>query len=260
MFILMSALFIIACYKVYSHELKQEAKIKNLMLELELLNADTDVERNEFVKNIGLGGLNVLVLGNSITRHGIVDYWWNEIGMAASKAERDYYHQVIDELSNMYNNINSYAYNFSQWEISDYDRAQTIKLIDPLLLPQIDMIILQLGENVSNTDTLKTDFDYLITYIKGKCPDSDIIIVGNFWKNIEVENIKQLVSDSFGLKYVSLEDLWGKKEFFAGMGTIVYDAEGKAHTIEHSGVAKHPGDKGMSAIADKIIECIKEKE
>ena len=56
MFILMSALFIIACYKVYSHELKQEAKIKNLMLELELLNADTDVERNEFVKNVSLGG------------------------------------------------------------------------------------------------------------------------------------------------------------------------------------------------------------
>lgn len=47
-------------------------------------NVDKDIN-NEF---------NYLAIGNSITQHGICDYWWNKHGMAASKEDKDYVHLV----------------------------------------------------------------------------------------------------------------------------------------------------------------------
>ena len=46
--------------------------------------------------------------------------------------------------------------------------------------------------------------------------------------------------------------------FLCGMNTTVYDSDGSSHIVEHSGVAKHPGDTGMKWIADRIIEVVKE--
>lgn len=37
------------------------------------------------------------------------------------------------------------------------------------------------------------------------------------------------------------------------MNTVVYGDDGSEHTVTHAGVAGHPGDKGMAAIADRIL-------
>ena len=199
----------------------------------------------------------MLVLGNSITKHGHNEYWWNEIGMAASEAPKDYYHRLVAALTERYGDVNAYALNYSQWEINGHDRGQTFSIIDPLLCEQLDYIILQLGENVTDSSTLRTDLETLVIHIRDKCPDASIVMVGNFWENKEtVEKIKKDVAKDYGINYVSLDNLWGKAEFQAGMGTIVFDEEGKSHVIDHSGVAVHPGNLGMKAIAEKIVDCI----
>ena len=61
-----------------------------------------------------------------------------------------------------------------------------------------------------------------------------------------------------GIYHLRLSDIKGLPEYKCGMGTTVYDDEGKPHIVEHEGVAGHPGDKGMKEIADKVINCIDE--
>ena len=42
-----------------------------------------------------------LAIGNSITQHGINEYWWDQMGMAATRSDRDYYHIVVSEIDRL---------------------------------------------------------------------------------------------------------------------------------------------------------------
>ena len=59
-----------------------------------------------------------------------------------------------------------------------------------------------------------------------------------------------------GIEYLSLEGINDDKAYQCGLGTAVLDGEGKPHIVEHEGVAAHPGDLGMEAIANRILEAL----
>ena len=65
--------------------------------------------------------------------------------------------------------------------------------------------------------------------------------------------MKRRASEKMMVEYVSLEGVKGNPEYYCGMGTVVYDEEGNEHLVTHDGVAVHPGDRGMQAIADRVI-------
>ena len=69
--------------------------------------------------------------------------------------------------------------------------------------------------------------------------------------------MKKVASERENVDFVSLEEIKGKPKYQAGIGTVVYDKDGNEHTIEHDGVASHPGDKGMSYIAEVVENVIK---
>ena len=68
--------------------------------------------------------------------------------------------------------------------------------------------------------------------------------------------MKEQAAKETNVEYVSLEGIKDNKEYYAGMGTTIYDDDGNPHQINHEGVAAHPGDRGMEAIADRIINVI----
>lgn len=50
-----------------------------------------------------------------------------------------------------------------------------------------------------------------------------------------------------------MSEIRGNRDYQAGLGISVYDADGNEHTIEHDGIAAHPGDLGMEYYAKKMI-------
>lgn len=253
--------------RFYHHERLQNEQIQNLYKEIAELE-DTVRKVNEELyllkeksnqENIKWNdkGYNYLAIGNSITIHGIVEYWWDDDrGMAASCDESDYVHLVKSYLEANGKSVTMHAKNLSSWETNAEDRAEFREVLDNYLTDDINLITIQLGENAYNLNTWEKDFEELILYIKKVCPKAQILVIGNFWSNGNCDSDKEQAAKAQGVEYVSLEGIEDNDIYYAKLGTRVEGKNGDMHTIEHDGVAKHPGDKGMSAIAERIISCI----
>ncbi len=196
-----------------------------------------------------------LAIGNSITLHGKCHYWWNEVGMAASVKEKDYFHIVKSHLESIHGNVDANAYNFYIWEITAHDRTQTIGALNDHLSPALDLITLQLSENASDLSTFSEDLKELLTHLRKTCPKAKIILVDEFWSE-EKSAMKRAVADELSIPFASFSEIRGKEEYKCPIGTTVYGDNGIAYSVDHDGVAAHPGDEGMRAIADTIINLL----
>ena len=196
-----------------------------------------------------------LALGNSITLHGKCDYWWNLIGMSASVEENDYYHLITKGLTEKYGSVESKAHNYYLWEIQAHDRAETFDTLTPYLSADLDLITIQLSENVRDLTTFHADYLELIAYLKKSCPNAKIILIDDFWSD-EKAALKKAVADELTIPFADLSAARGNTLYHCGMGTTVYGDDGAPHTVDHQGVANHPGDKGMRFIADAVLALL----
>ena len=246
-----------ACgYKLYKKVKGQEATLQNLQLQINTITTNqkaADFDNSIFKEDT----YNYLAIGNSITYHDAMSYWWNQgVGMAASDADHDYMHVLSSLLKDGGEEVVSANMNFYDWEAQSYDRGETLSTLDSYLSPNLNLVTIQLGENVNDTSTLEKDYEDLINYVKKKVPEAQIVVIGEFWKDEEKDADKKQACESTGTTFVDLSSMWDDTSYQAGMGTTVYGADGEAHTIEHDGVASHPGDKGMQKIAELAYEAI----
>ena len=254
--------------KIEKLEEQEELKIdqiellseKNEDYEKQVSDLQKEITNLEFSMNgkveYAEDGFNYLAIGNSITWHEKCEYWWNEIGMAASKAENDFFHLVTKYLEEKNENVKAYAFKYSNWELQNWDRAGTYTLLKSYLSPEIDLITIQLSENATELSTFESDFIDLIEYVRLKCPDAQIILIDDFWDDDKSE-MKRNVASICNVDFVDLTEIRGDSEYQSEIGTVVYGDDEQEYIIYHNGVATHPGDKGMKYIADKVIEFIK---
>ena len=198
----------------------------------------------------------ILFLGNSITKHGPkseID-WTGNWGMAASEEGKDYVHLVVAALAKSSGNTPEVLVK----NIADFERAYAgydfaTKQKEAIDF-QADLIILAIGENVPalKSETEKKDFEAavtgLLTTLKGD--RSPIILVrSGFWANAEKDAALRAACDKVGGTFVDIGRL-GKDE--ANYARAERD-------FKHAGVARHPGDQGMAAIAGAIVDAITPK-
>jgi hypothetical protein len=194
---------------------------------------------------------NVLILGNSITRHGPYPpiKWYGDWGMAASAQDKDYVHLLTDKLKQSMPNraLQVYAENIAYWESDfDYDflKEQSIKtLIEKNI--HIDLLIIRLGENSQPSYLQNHNYEKALIKLidKFKTSETKVLITGTFWPSSYLDGILSKVAYDRSYPFVQLYDL-------------TQDVKNKALDTYEGGVGEHPSDLGMSHIADRIFNKI----
>ena len=195
----------------------------------------------------------VLFLGNSITKHGPkkdID-WTGNWGMAASAEANDYVHLVTNELTKKA----GAAPEVMVKNIADFERAYSgydlaAKLKDAIEF-KADLIILAIGENVPGLKTaedktkLQASVTALLRALKGD-REPTILVRSCFWANAAKDEALQQACDAVAGIYVNISSLSKDEANYAR----------SERPYKHAGVANHPGDKGMAAIAAALVKAV----
>lgn len=195
----------------------------------------------------------VLFLGNSITLHGPAPDigWTGNWGMAASSREKDFVHLLVQRITAE----TKREPEFKVRNIADFERNLTDFAIKETLKEELafqaDLIILAIGENSGSpkTDAERARFAAalrdLLTELKQHGAPT-IFVRSEFWPDAEKDKLlKEACSDAGGV-FVDLSSLGGDPTYAAS----------SERQFDHAGVAGHPGDKGMQAIADLIWKAM----
>lgn len=190
----------------------------------------------------------VLVLGNSITRHGVLEEigWTGDWGMAASSRDNDYVHQLYSKLGEDYYLMVRQA---SYWETHFNDENVLPDNFSEEQEFDADIIVFMLGENCHSLvqdaasqaifyNKLNELIDYFLS--EGK----QFILTTCVWENALVDATIEQIATERNLPIVDLNCVGADSSNLA------------VGQFAHGGVASHPGDKGMALIATLLYNEI----
>lgn len=210
----------------------------------------------EVVKELRVGTLRVnkvLFLGNSITLHGPAPQigWTGNWGMAASAEEKDYVHLLTVQIAKAAGGRPEVKVkNIADFErqLEAYNLSEGLK--DELEF-QADLVIVAIGENSAAlaTDDAKAKFSSAFAKLLAELKrhgNPTVIVRSQFWSDKSKDDCMQRASHDAGAVFVEISKLGLDEANFAR----------SERKIEHAGVAGHPGDKGMQALADALWMAI----
>jgi hypothetical protein len=174
--------------------------------------------------------------------------------MAASAADKDYVHLVTQALKKkdgttpetLVKNIAAFEREYATYDVTD--------LVKEASAFKADLIVVCIGENMRNLDTdeaktqLKNGLVKLLNGIKADRHPT-IVIRSSFWANAAKDGALRQACQEVGGRFLDIGKLCQDEKNFAR----------SERSFKHAGVANHPGDRGMQAIADAIVGMAQEK-
>ena len=195
----------------------------------------------------------ILFLGNSITLHGPAPAigWLGNWGMAASTKDKDYVHLVLKAVSKAAGKEpQSLVANLAQFErqFATYDVDSGLQ---NALAFKADLVVVAIGENVPalKSEQDKAAFQASLTKLLKKLKENGdpvIVVRSCFWPERTKDSILKQACGEVGGIFVD-----------AGLGRDEANFARSEREFSHSGVAAHPGDKGMQAIAGAILQALR---
>lgn len=202
--------------------------------------------------------VSMLFLGNSITLHpiGIVEDFNDGLprGMAASSIDKDYVHRLVQMISSRDSvNVRYSIANLFEFERGFYLNPfpWTKKLAD-LKVQQPDILIVQIGENVSSDAITNHQDKFISEYVNllERFPNSQRIITLPFWMDVQKCDAITEVAIRTRSRLADLSHLGHRNS----------DPRNFAKYYKHysnPGVGEHPSDYGFEQIAKVIYTEIK---
>ncbi|RIK83724.1 MAG: hypothetical protein DCC67_05610 [Planctomycetota bacterium] len=194
----------------------------------------------------------ILFLGNSITLHEPkAEIGWNgNWGMAASSADRDYVHLVAGALAES----TGFKPEIRVKNIADFERQYATYDVDQQLKESFafdpDLIVLAVGENVPTleSDSEKAQFKAAVLSIL-RCTLAKrrprLVVRSCFWADAAKDQVLSTACREAGGRFVDI----------GALGRDPANRAGAERSLTNDAVAGHPGDKGMTALADAIVQA-----
>ena len=195
----------------------------------------------------------ILFLGNSITLHGPSAEigWSGNWGMAASAEDKDYVHLVTRALAQhtgsapqiMVRNIADFERNFATYDVDLH--MKDLFGFDP------DLVVLAIGENVPalGSEEAKAQFKAGVMNLL-RCALAKrhplVVVRSCFWEDAAKDQALRQACQEAGAIFVNAGPL----------GREAANAARSERSFAHAGVAGHPGDQGMKALADAIVQAV----
>lgn len=183
----------------------------------------------------------ILILGNSITLHGPSPEigWLGDWGMAATSAAHDYAHVVAAHIPDAALEIR----NISTLETNP--ELFALHSLDSSLAKAPDLVIIELGDNARDASTFRTAYQALIGRIVAAQP-ARILCTTTWWGNDTIDAVVRSACGGTTARVVEIGDLY----------TNPLNRAASERSSLDSGVAIHPGDRGMTQLADAILRTL----
>ena len=195
----------------------------------------------------------IVFLGNSITLHGPAEtvQWAGNWGMAASEQEKDYVHLVVNSLARLTGRKPA----IMVANIADFERNHTAFDVDANFKKffdfQPDMVVVAIGENVPPLSSEQAKANYKAGFLKllkaiKEHGQPTIFVRSCFWADPGKDEIMRQDCAAVGGVFVDASSL----------GRDPANAARAERFFPHGGVAGHPGDQGMKALADALLRAM----
>lgn len=189
----------------------------------------------------------LLIVGNSITWHSPKAEigWFDDWGMAASSADKDYVHLLSSRLleqEDLLVMVRQYVTWEQGYKTGDFSCEDARNFM-------ADEIIFRLGENVPalQNDAEEEEFyQAILAFLQQINPKGGkVYFTTCFWRHERTDNAICRAAETLNMPVIDLNPL-GKADENMAVGLF-----------EHEGVAHHPGDLGMQRIADMIYSVMR---
>jgi alpha-galactosidase len=184
---------------------------------------------------------NILFLGNSLTLHAPAPDigWAGDWGMAASTQTNDYAHVF----SAKFPDARQTEVNLGAFE-TGY-RTFSLSSLDSLLALGPDLVVVELGDNVADVSDYRSYYETLIDRLESKT-NARILCASTWFRKRDIDVAIHDACISEGGRYVDLSPISENSANQAG----------SERTFGNAGVAGHPGDRGMIAVAAALYSAL----
>ena len=195
-----------------------------------------------------------LVIGNDITSKN------GSTGMSATDEKHDYYYLTKERLQNVFGNVTISRINATEWEKNNVIGSSRTDWLNKNLpkstVSNLDLVILQLGDNYNQNDNFEESAKEMVEYIRKYSPNAEIIWIGLWESYPKIQNNLPGICETLEIKFINIRDL-NTADYQTVVTEKSENVDENNTEVENTVEVMYPNNEAMQMISNRIIEALK---